>query len=131
MQIGAVGEHLAAAAIVRAGYSCDIVNGQGYDIIVFDDKDVYRVEVKSASEAKRVTVQDKCRFYSYCVARGSRVKRLISDDDADIVALVANDIKAVTFMPVKDVKTMRVRLKTNDFGDETKSFREAIKGMQR
>lgn len=131
MQIGAVGEHLAAAAIVRAGYSCDIVNGQGYDIIVFDNKAVYRVEVKSASEIKNVTASDNSKFYSYSVARGSRVKRLISDDDADIVALVANDIKAVTFMPVKDVKTVRVRRKADDFGDETESLREAIKGVQR
>ena len=131
MQIGAVGEHLAAAAIIRAGYSCDIVNGQGYDIIVFDNKDVYRVEVKSASETKRVNVSDNSKFYSYCIARGSRVKRLISDDDADIVALVANDIKAVTFLPVKDVKTVRVRRKADDFGDETVSLREAIKGVQR
>ena len=51
---------------------------------------------------------------------------MISINDADIVALVANDIKAVMFLPVKSVKVARVRKKAKDFGDEVLSLNVAL-----
>ncbi len=51
---------------------------------------------------------------------------MISINDADIVALVANDIKAVMFLPVKSVKVARVRKKAEDFGDEVLSLNVAL-----
>ena len=126
-----MGEHLAAAAIISAGYRCNIVNSQGYDILMFDDKDVYRVEVKSATKPKGHTKHHKnYKPYSYYVSRGSRSKRLISSNDADIVALVANDIKSVMFLPVKSIKVARVRKKPEDFGDETESLELALEEVR-
>jgi hypothetical protein len=51
---------------------------------------------------------------------------LISLDDADIVALVANDIKSVMFLPVKSVNVARVRKQPEDFGNETDSLNVAL-----
>lgn len=100
----------------------------GYDILLFHEKDVYRVEVKSASATKKVSQHHVVyKPYSYCVARGSRVKRLIKEADADILALVANDIKAVDFMAVSSLTTIRVRRSVEDFGDETESLLEAMR----
>jgi hypothetical protein len=122
-----VGEHIAAAAIIKAGYRCNIVNSQGYDILLFHDRDIYRVEVKSTTKPKAYAKHHKnYKPYSYYVSRGSRSKRLISVDDADIVALVANDIKAVIFLPVKSLKVARVRKRPEDFGDETDSLNVAM-----
>lgn len=64
------------------------------------------------------------------MTRGSRHKRLISPDDADIVALVANDIKAVMFIPVKEIKVARVRKKPEDFGDEILSLNVALEAVK-
>lgn len=100
----------------------------GYDILLFDERDVYRVEVKSASASKKVSQHHVAyKPYSYCVTRGSRVKRLIKEDDADILALVASDIKAVDFMAVSSLTTVRVRRSANDFGNETESLLEAMR----
>jgi hypothetical protein len=55
---------------------------------------------------------------------------LISSNDADIVALVANDIKAVMFLPVKSVKVARVRKKPEDFGNETESLELALEEVR-
>ncbi len=122
---------MAAAAIIAAGYRCNIVSSQGYDIVMFDDKDIYRVEVKSSTKPKTQTRRHKnYKPYNYYVSRGSRTKRLISSNDADIVALVANDIKAVMFLPVKSVKVARVRKKPEDFGDETESLELALEAVR-
>ena len=122
---------MAAAAIISAGYRCNIVGSQGYDIVMFDDKDIYRVEVKSATKPKTQTKHHKVyKPYNYYVSRRSRTKRLISSNDADIVALVANDIKAVMFLPVKSVKVARVRKKPEDFGDETESLELALEAVR-
>ncbi len=99
--------------------------------MMFDDKDIYRVEVKSSTEPKIQTSRHKnYKPYNYYVSRGSRVKRLISSNDADIVALVANDIKAVMFLPVKAVKVARVRKKPEDFGNETESLELALEEVR-
>ena len=122
---------MAAAAIISAGYRCNIVSSQGYDIVMFDNKDIYRVEVKSATKPKGHTKHHKnYKPYSYYVSRGSRSKRLISSNDADIVALVANDIKSVMFLPVKSIKVARVRKKPEDFGDETESLELALEEVR-
>ena len=122
---------MAAAAIIAAGYRCNIVSSQGYDIVMFDDKDIYRVEVKSSTKPKTQTRRHKnYKPYNYYVSRGSRTKRLISSNDADIVALVANDIKAVMFLPVKSVKVASVRKKPEDFGDETESLELALEAVR-
>ncbi len=42
------------------------------------------------------------------------------------MALVANDIKAVMFIPVKSVKVARVRKNAEDFGDEVLSLNVAL-----
>lgn len=55
---------------------------------------------------------------------------MISVDDADIVALVANDIKAVMFIPVKEIKVARVRKKPEDFGDEILSLNVALEAVK-
>jgi hypothetical protein len=98
---------------------------------MFDDKDIYRVEVKSSTKPKTQTSRHKnYKPYNYYVSRGSRTKRLISSNDADIVALVANDIKAVMFLPVKEVKVARVRKKPEDFGNETESLELALEEVR-
>ena len=46
------------------------------------------------------------------------------------MALVANDIKAVMFIPVKEIKVARVRKKPEDFGDEILSLNVALEAVK-
>jgi hypothetical protein len=104
----------------------------GYDIVMFDGRDVYRVEVKSASQKSKINRKDKsANLYSFCVSRGSRVKRLISEDDADIVCFVAVDMKAVSFAPVKSITSVRVRKNASQFGDEALSLEKALRQLRK
>ena len=93
----------------------------GHDIIMYVDGLPIRVEVKTTQRAVRYNQ------YAFIIARGSRVKRKLTEADADIVAFVAMDIKAVTFKPIRQLHSVRVRIKADKFGNEVQSLEKAIR----
>lgn len=68
-----------------------------------------RVQVKSTL---RPRTSSKYRFIT---SRGRRVKTGYTVSDADIVALVAIDIRRVYFVPVKDLTTSSVQKPIGDY----------------
>lgn len=112
---------MAAAAIEAAGYACNIVNQMGHDIIMYVDGMPVRVEVKACQKT------NKYNQYAYMVARGSKKKRKLTETEADILALVATDVKCVAFKPVRQVHSVRLRIKADMFGDEAQSLEKAIR----
>lgn len=113
VQIGKIGEHITAAVIEQIGYRTNIVNQTGFDIIFFDDNGLaWRVEVKSASSkiANRPA-------WVFMTSKGSGAKKLLSESDCDIVALVALDIRKVAFRHVRQLKSKRSRITVNEFDE--------------
>ena len=125
VQIGKAGEFLVCSVLELLGHQTAICNGQGFDLLMFDDDgETYRVEVKSAR-----TKQSK--RYKFATATGSASKKLLSPDDCDIVALVALDEKMVIFKDVMQVKHKRTTVGVSEFDQpEAGQLRKAIASVK-
>jgi len=122
VQIGRIGELLAQAVFEENGYKTARVNHEGFDLLIFDDGEPIRVEVKSASRAHE-------KSYKFATATGSKSKKLLSPDDCDIVVMVAIDLRRVVVRDVLQLRHKRTSLGTCHFLDgdsEATQIRKAI-----
>jgi len=128
VQIGKIGEHIACAIIEQIGYRANIVNQTGFDLVFFDDNNLsWRVEVKSCSTRERTQPR-----WMFMTSKGSGAKKLLSEDDCDIVALVAIDERRVCFRHVRQLKNKRTRLYQKDFDEpEAVQLRKAMDRSRR
>jgi len=125
VQIGKAGEFLVCSALELMGHQTAICNGQGFDLLMFDDDgETYRVEVKAA----RTKTNQR---YKFATATGSASKKLLSPDDCDIVALVALDEKMIVFRDVMQIKHKRTTVSIGEFDQpEAGQLRKAIASVQ-
>lgn len=125
VQIGKAGEFLVCSVLELLGHQTAICNGQGFDLLMFDDDgETYRVEVKSARTKQS-------QRYKFATATGSASKKLLSPDDCDIVALVALDEKMVIFRDVMQVKHKRTTVGISEFDQpEAGQLRKAIASVK-
>lgn len=125
VQIGKAGEFLVCSVLELLGHQTAICNGQGFDLLMFDDDgETYRVEVKSARTKHS-------QRYKFATATGSASKKLLSPDDCDIVALVALDEKMVIFRDVMQVKHKRTTVGISEFDQpEAGQLRKAIASVK-
>ena len=125
VQIGKSGEFLVCSALELMGHQTAICNGQGFDLLMFDDDgETYRIEVKAA----RTKVNQR---YKFATATGSASKKLLSPDDCDIVALVALDEKMICFRDVMQVKHKRTTVSLGEFDQpEAGQLRKAIASVK-
>ena len=125
VQIGKSGEFLVCSALELMGHQTAICNGQGFDLLMFDDDgETYRVEVKAA----RTKVNQR---YKFSTASGSGAKKLLSPDDCDIVALVALDEKMIIFRDVMQVRNKRTTVSIREFDQpEAGQLRKAIQSVK-
>ena len=125
VQIGKAGEFLVCSVLELLGHQTAICNGQGFDLLMFDDDgETYRVEVKSARTKQS-------QRYKFATATGSASKKLLSPDDCDIVALVALDEKMVIFRDVMQVKHKRTTVGISEFDQpEEGQLRKAIASVK-
>ena len=125
VQIGKAGEFLVCSVLELLGHQTAICNGQGFDLLMFDeDGETYRVEVKSARTKHN-------QRYKFATATGSASKKLLSPDDCDIVALVALDEKMVIFRDVMQVKHKRTTVGISEFDQpEAGQLRKAIASVK-
>lgn len=128
VQIGKIGEHIACAIIEQIGYRANIVNQTGFDLVFFDDNNLsWRVEVKSCSTKEKTQPR-----WMFMTSKGSGAKKLLSEDDCDIVALVAIDERRVCFRHVRQLKNKRTRLYQKDFDEpEAVQLRKAMDRSRR
>lgn len=125
VQIGKAGEFLVCSVLELLGHQTAICNGQGFDLLMFDDDgETYRVEVKSA----RTKTNQR---YKFATATGSASKKLLSPDDCDIVALVALDEKMIIFKDVMQIKHKRTTVNIGEFDQpEAGQLRKAISSVK-
>lgn len=112
-QIGKVGELLAQAVFEENGYKTARVNHEGFDLIIFDDDgESYRVEVKAASARDGYN-----RRYSFMTSRGSKTKRMITMQDADIICYVALELRRCVIKCTSTINRKKTTIKSHEFED--------------
>lgn len=126
--LGKAGEHIAMSAFTQYDYKCALANLEACDIILFDDDGTpLRVEVKAASET-----QQGGQRYRFMTCKGSKTKRMISTDDADLICYVALDMRRICVRPMTSVTHKRTTVLREDFlVPEQKQIRLAIREARR
>jgi hypothetical protein len=104
LELGKAAEHLVVADLILSGYRAYLTEqGLPYDVVVDHEGILYRVQVKASRRAKRIP--ERAMFtpgYLYNVRRAGKAgRRQYGDDDFDLVALVAMDVRIVAYLPFK------------------------------
>lgn len=113
LEIGKAAEHLVCADLIMAGYRAFLTDqGLPYDVVVDINGRLLRVQVKSTSGLRKVPQRkDEHLKYMWHVRRaGKGNSRLIGNDEFEILALVAMDIRVVAYMPITDGVMQTVHL---------------------
>lgn len=128
LQIGRIGEYLAAAVLEQMGFDVHIVAGKKYDLLVTAEEKIYRVQVKSTSRDNS-TNRARKPSYEFRTSHGSSGKKLYAKGEMDIFALVAIDIRKVLFFAADSITAVTKRVPPADFlrlGAESKSWNQSV-----
>jgi hypothetical protein len=102
LEIGKAAEHLVVADLILTGYRAYLTEqGLPYDVVIDDRGKLYRVQVKATRGVKKLPQRGAVGVgYRYNVQKaGKGNKRLYADDEFEIVALVAIDIRVIAYLP--------------------------------
>lgn len=133
LQIGRIGEYLAAAVLEQLGFDVNIVAGKRYDLLVTAEENIYRVQVKS-TRRDNSTNRARKPSYEFRTSHGSTGKKLYAKGEMDIFALVAIDIRKVLFFPADSITTVTKRVPPSDYleiGAEIKSWDQSVAALQK
>ncbi len=124
VDVGRVGEFIAAARIEMAGWRAVLAAADGVDLVAMRGDRVVRVQVKATS-----LLIDATR-YRFSTNRGGD-RRVLSLDDCDVVALVCTDIGRCIFRPVQDVpvRTTTIPKRSVTAAAEAASFQKSFEGF--
>lgn len=104
LELGKAAEHLVCADLTLSGYRAFLSDqGLPYDVVVDLAGRLVRVQVKSCCFSRNVNAAGRAErlAYSWCVRRcGKRASQRLSNEDCDIVALVALDIRVTAYLPI-------------------------------
>lgn len=116
--IGKIGEHLICADLLSQGYMAYIVaEGLNYDVIMDDQGDIYRIQVRTTQKPKEYTRKDgdiitSCTTYRFYIHQGKGSVNMVERYDVDVFAFVALDKKQIAYIPFCDILNKRGKIKT-------------------
>lgn len=120
VQRGKCGELIAEAIFEQNLYKSCRVNQEGFDLIVFDEGEPFRVEVKTSSVVEGGS-------YCFMTSKGSKSKKLYTPDNVDLMCFVALDLRRVVVRYVSNVTHKRTRVRPSEFEKcEATQIRKAI-----
>lgn len=125
---GAIGEYICALRLLKMGVQCRIVNMGTSDIIAELDGRIYRIQVKSSQLKPRYETERSSSGYQFITSKGGKKTRL-TEDDCDIVAMVALDLENIWFSPIhKAAKQISKRIHPSKFCEDTieKTWKDTI-----
>lgn len=108
LQIGKAGEYLVCADLIMKGFvAFPSEQGLPYDVLLDNGKKLIRIQVKTCEKPRVVQQRKKESFaYQYNIKRHGKNNSVIyGDDEVDLFALVALDIRSVGYVSGKDMKT--------------------------
>ena len=103
LEIGKAAEHLVCADLILSGYRAFLTDqGLPYDVVFDHRGKLFRVQVKSTLKARPTPGRARSTLsYMFYVRRaGKGAKRIIGNDEFDLLALVALDIRVVAYIPM-------------------------------
>ncbi|ACL57460.1 hypothetical protein [Methylobacterium nodulans] len=108
LDIGKAAEHLVCADLILSGYRCYLSDqGLSYDIVVDVEVRLIRVQVKATCFPSNMNARGRAERIGYTFHVRKRGKlargRRLSEEHCDLVALVALDIQAVAYLPLREV----------------------------
>jgi len=112
-RLGKAGEYLVCADLLLKGYNAFICeSGLPYDVVVEDGRKLIRIQVKTT--AKPFDQKKRTPAYLFHVRRmGKGGRKSYTNDDIDMVALVAVDTKEIGYISIAEAKqTMQFRSET-------------------
>lgn len=113
---GLIGEHIALAAIMTAGWKATHCPMDRIDVLAFLDQTFVRVQVKTATAAiKGHHRSPSCHFQ---LGHGCKSKKLPTKDDYDVLCLVSRDARRCLFMPIVAVRQFSMRVSPSRFTPE-------------
>lgn len=123
---GMAAEHLVCADLILKGYKAFLTDQFcHYDVVAEVDKNLIRIQVKTTRMPKPVP-QRKSHIpaYLFHVRRfGKGGRHSYKDDDFDMLALVALDIKKIAYVPLVEVKqTIHIYGDNHDKGKKFEDF---------
>jgi hypothetical protein len=102
--MGRAAEHLVVADLLLAGYQAFLTEqGMPYDVVIDHYGKIVRVQVKATCAPVDVNWGRHAERIAYTWnvrAHGKKRKERLGNQDCDLVALVALDIKAIAYIPV-------------------------------
>ena len=117
IEAGRIGEVICLLRLAKMGIQSEIVNLGTSDIISFAYDYTWRIQVKGSQfKGNKGTKDRHSPGYQFCVSKGLSPKKPLTQEDCDIVALVAIPQERVLFVPVSSFKEVKTkRLKPLDF----------------
>ena len=117
IEAGRIGEVICLLRLAKMGIQSEIVNLGTSDIISFAYDYTWRIQVKGSQlKGNKGTKDRHSPGYQFCVSKGLSPKKPLTQEDCDIVALVAVPQERVLFVPVSSFKEVKTkRLKPIDF----------------
>ncbi len=106
-QIGRIGELFIGYILEKEGYHTTICDAEGFDIIVWKNHFVKRIQVKSTSVLIR---NPKINYYNFTIGLGAN-KNNLQEYAYDILALVAIDTELCNFYAANVHKGKTVKIK--------------------
>lgn len=102
LELGRAAEHLVVADLILPGYRVYLTyRGLPYDVVIDYEGRLYRVQVKATRDAKKIPQRGAVGLgYLFNIRRaGKGGRRQYADDEFDIIALVAIDIRIIAYLP--------------------------------
>jgi hypothetical protein len=114
LELGKAAEHLVVADLILSGYRAYLTEqGLPYDAVIDHAGALLRVQVKATREARKIPQRGALGTgYMFQVRRaGKHGRRLYANNEFDIIALVAMDIRAIAYLPISDaiLQTLQLR----------------------
>jgi len=107
---GDIGEHICALRLLKMHVPCSIINLGTSDIVAEHEGRMWRIQVKSSVLKSRGA--DRPDYgYQFMTSKGGK-KTPLTEDDCDIVAMVAIDLERVWFTPVHKLRNSISKRKT-------------------
>jgi hypothetical protein len=107
-QIGKVGEFLVCADLTMKGFSVSINDNRvRYDLIADTGSRLLRIQVKTCQHAtviKNTRQGKRCYKYNPRYHGKQGLRQVYAENDLDVFALVALDIRQIAYLASKDVK---------------------------
>lgn len=126
LSIGRTGELIAAAALEIIGYHAIPVTGKKYDLLVDCGDRFLRVQVKACASPR------ERGQYAFKSAHGSSAKKKYTEDDVDIFAFVALDVRRCMFLAASQVTSVTVRYYQSEYQipqNESSSWFAALEAL--